>query len=494
MQDFGHELTSRVAASQRALEAEGAAPLVGTPDIIRRKRAIRHGATALVAVVVLAVVATTGAFASQHLSPPPASPVPSVSDEPTITVSVSAEGPNPTIPNLGIACGDPAPVAAPSAGGFDLEVNFDNLNPSAAAEGYVTGSTRVTSTNVPAVPAFALQPDIVVVRDGLVVGVIRSAGLVNSAAFSEGHGLLVNDFWVGSSLVCEGDARELEAGDYEFYVVNTVAYSPQIAALAPFTGARANGLWFPEDPWLEPGDWECAHYMTWDGDDAALPNTGGPAACLPELEENVAWDADARAIVLPLEEDSASRVFSTQLIAGPFDFELSAAATEARTDGELIVDACDAVMRWDEDANSVAVYPRGMDRVLRDGGGSVESLVWPTFGPHGVRARNAQVDVPDQGRAVIIAQQEVVSDDGLSVGARFTVVGHALVTLNGGEEVTVARADGPANVPIDIEEVTWCDGEAPDGLAFGALSMTVFPDQLAGGSDNAKKLRFYGLG
>ena len=41
MQDFGHELTSRVAASQRALEAEGATPLVGTPDIIRRKRAIR---------------------------------------------------------------------------------------------------------------------------------------------------------------------------------------------------------------------------------------------------------------------------------------------------------------------------------------------------------------------------------------------------------------------------------------------------------------------
>jgi len=494
MRDLGHELETRIAASQRLLEAQAASPLDGTEHMIRRNRGIRQSAAAGAAVlgiaaIVVAGILTTGA--SRDVPPATPEPAPSIRE-----ISISADGPNPTVPNLGIACGDPAPVAAPSAGGFDLQVTFDNLNPSAAAEGYIDGSAKVTSKNVPAVPAFALHPAVVVVSDGVVVGVIQSAGLVNPVSFADGRDLLVNAFWVGSSAECDGDpeGHDLEPGNYQFYVVSTVAYSPTLAALAPYTGTRDSGLWFPEDPWLEPGDWECSHYVTWDAEATPLPYIGTPAACLARDKDSVAWDAAARSVALALVDDSGSPEFNTQLIAGPFDYELSAAATAVQTEGEFVVDACDAMMRWDEDANSVAVYPRGMDRVLRDGGGSVEALVWPTFGPYGVKARSAQVQAPDRGRAVIIAQEELVSDDGSTVGARYIVVGHAVVTLNHGDEVTVTRALGPAHVPVDIEDVTWCAGEAPPGLGIGAVSMTVFPDELVDSQAETSKLRFYGLG
>ena len=499
MHDFGDELASRVAASQRAFDAEGARPLGGTADMIRRKRAVRHGATAGLTVVAVGLLATTGAFASQHLRgtapvtpvDPPASATPS----PDSIVTIQADGPNPTVPTIGIQCGDPAPRAAVEADGFTLQVVEAAPSPEQSAAGYLTGSAQVSSSNQPIVPAYALDPEIVVVQNGVVVGVATGSGLTNPVSFAEGQDQVPNDWWVGPSVTCADGNLDLAPGKYEFYVVSTVANSPELAAIARATESLGAPVRFTEDQWLEPTDWECTHLGTsWD--EAAYENMppNGAATCLPANEPQITWDATTRSVVLPYSDDAVGDTFSTSLIAGPFDYEYPANALWSDPEPEFAGTACGVEIPWDEDKNSVAVHTRPFHEVLRAGGGTGEALLSPTFGPGEVEARSTEVLVPDGGLGVIVEQRDVVNDDGMTTDVTYTVVGHADVTVNGGDQVAVSRATGPVQVEVEIEDVTWCGAEPSEGLASFAISMTVFPDELVGGEDGTPKLRFYPLG
>ena len=198
--------------------------------------------------------------------------------------------------------------------------------------------------------------------------------------------------------------------------------------------------------------------------------------------------------MLPYSDDGTGGVFSTTLIAGPFDYEYPPNALWSEPEPEFAGIACGAEIPWDEDANSVAVHTRPFHELLQSGGGTGEALLNPTFGPGEVEARSTEVLVPDGGLGVIIEQRDVVNDEGLAADVVFTVVGHANVTVNGGDEVAVSRAEGPVQVAVGIEDVTWCDGEPSEGLASFTLSMTVYPDELGGGQANTPKLRFYPLG
>jgi len=232
-----------------------------------------------------------------------------------------------------------------------------------------------------------------------------------------------------------------------------------------------------------------------DEGDSALPNEGSSAAtCLPTKDPHVRWDAAARSLELPYSEEAVPRNFSTQLISGPFAYEVPQGAGSSARQVEFTGYACDAELPWDEDLHTVSVHAPGLNDSLRNGGGTSEALVWPIFGPDGVQARSTEVLMPRGGSAAIVELQPVMNGDASTGEVRQVVVGHARVTANSGEPVGVSRAAGPTQATADIADVTWCGDVPTEGLATYAISMTVFPDQLVDGEDDSPKLRFYPLG
>ena len=509
MHPLGQELSSRLAASQRALEVDGAVPLDGTRQIIRRKRAQRHGVTTGIAVVAVGVLATVGVVALRE----PRDMLPEATLEPPVRahVSINADWGDPTVPVSGFECGDAAPQAATEGRGYRLEIANDTPTAETLDAGYVTGRAEVTDANDQVETRFSLAPEIVVVQDGKVVSVQASRGLVNPASFAPGRKELMNDFtagpWEGCDWEYDSDPHyggpELAPGAYEFYVVSTVANSPEIAALAEAAASEGVHVIFDGDTSLEPSDWECAHELTRDEAVAdisgyrleAVPDAGSVAvACLPARVASATWSDQTRSFSLPYASEPA---FKQQLVAGPFDFEVPKDSNWSLPEVEFTGTACGSEVPWDEDwpdTKTVTVHTRPFNDLLLAGSGTGEALVWPNFGNGGISAREFRVQVPDGGRAAIIEKREVVNDEGVAIDVRYIVVGHADVTVNGGHWIDVSRAEGPSSAEVDISDVSWCGDEPPAGLSTLAVSMTVYPDELVGGWENTPKLRFYPLG
>jgi hypothetical protein len=486
MVSFGEELASRIGATQRTLEADGARPLEGTAQAIRRKRAIRQGTTAGVAAIAAVAIAGGGTVAARRAldAQPAAYYLPPGGGE----VLISVDGPNPTIPDIGIECGDPAPEPVLADDGYRVEVSVaESDDPFYAEYSYFEGTAKVFNENLEEFPAFVMQPDLVVVKDGAVVGVVPSTGLDNRLFFTPGRDMLPELFGASHWPACGGTAADddrLPPGDYEVYVVTTVANSPEIAALSRMSLSTIGGTpWFDEDPWLEPNDWECRHMIA-DG----VEHTAGEgawygsssAACLPAQNPRAQWMPESRSLKLAYSDGIVRRVFETHLVAGPFAHTIS-----EPSDGPFPVyepwtvppdaplEQCGADLGGPADPSGVEFVSSDVTVARLRSGEDLEGWMAVPFGPGEVESRVARVITAADAPAIITIQGDVYSEVYGGWLPTSDIVGTASVTINGGDDVTVSRALGPARALVAVENIRWCT-EAP---IEGVVTLTVLGSQ-----------------
>lgn len=497
MASFGEELAIRIGAVQRTLEAESVEPLAGTAQAIRRKRAVRQGTTAGVAAVAAVALAGSGAVAVRRAldAEPAAYYLPPGGGD----VSISVDGPDPTLPDIGIECGDPAPEPLLADDGYRLEVTTtDREDPFYDTYSYLEGRAKVTNENEEQFPAFVLHPDVVVVKDGTVVGIVPSQGLDQRIFFTPGRDTLSELFGVWDWVSCgdEAEGERLEPGDYEVYIVATVANSPEIAGLSRLSVATYGGTpYFNGDRWLEPLDWECTQGVSYGVD--AVAESGGfygnyAAACLPAHEPKAQWEADRRAITVEYNDGVVRRVFETHLISEPISHRVNEPAESVYPEGEPWteppsdpLDQCGADLGWFEEPSSVDVFSQEVTiATLRDKD-DLDAWVWPDFGPEGVQSRVARVATAPDARAILTIQGDVYNEELDAWLPTSEIVGVANVTLNGGDDVSVSRALGPASTSINLSDVVWCRRAPYDAQ----LTITVIGKQTVtsdAGSDAAE--------
>ena len=495
MASLGEELAQRINATQRALEADGAEPLEGTAHTIRRKRAIRQGTTAGVAAVAAVAIAGAGTAAVRRAldAQPAAYDLPPGGG----IVNISVDGPNPTIPDIGIACGDPAPVPLLEADGFRMELRVrDDEN--YAQWGYLSGTTDIHNDNAEEFPAFVLQPTLVYVKDGIVVGLVPSAGLVNRLFFTPGREELPGEFTTAGWVTCttgdvdpvygSEDFANLDPGDYEVYAVTTVTNTPEIAALSRISVTYGMSPSFNRDVWLEPNDWECKHQIGWGITDLGSGEPVGSfaAACAPAQDVKAHWDAETRSLVLPYSDSIVRRVFTTTLVSEPFTYTMpepeaefdsgSPVWSEPPTEAEAM---CGSALGWSQEPSRAELYSDQITMPRLRDNPRIDAIAWLPFGPGGVDSRVATITAPERARAFITYQSDVYNEGLEAWVTTNTVAGYAWITVNDGNAINVSRAIGPASTRVEFEDIEWCQ-DLPD---IGEVSATVVGDlTLRGGS------------
>lgn len=482
MGSLGEELALRIGAVQRSLEEEGAAPLDGTAATIKRKRTARHAATAGIAAVAALAVAGIGTAAVRRSldAQPAASWLPPGGD----VVAIPADGPNPTRVDIGVECGDPAPNPKLEDDGFALEVTMDDADEWTGLN-VSHGRVTVRNDNEEEFPGFILQPDIVYVRDGVVVGVAPGAGLMDRGAFGPNRTALTTDFYMSDWAECGGEQVALEPGEYQAYIVTTTANSPEIAALSTVSGPWGMLPAFNQDRWLHPSDWECTHSVGWGIGEGSGSEAGSSfaAACLPSQDPAVAWDPETRSLVLPYTDGSVTRVYATTLISEP--------VTVTFTDGDdgywgpepwdrLPTDAdavCGADLGYpgEDTVANVDVLSETLTYPTLRSIPTIDGFVWSDWGPgwpYRLDGRAAQVSFAPRARAYLTYQGSEYVEEYDTWRATATVAGTAWVTVNGGQDLWLHRTDGPTTMPITFEDIEWC----PDLPDLGEITAVVVGD------------------
>jgi len=444
--------------------AAGERPLDGTDAAVRRKRGVRRGVTTGASVVGIGILFTGGTVGLGYYESiqPPWYYLP----EGGGTVVIAVDGPDPTIPDIGIECGDPAPVAVPAADGFTVEALAPGDGGFHQESDYVSSVIRVINDNVEQFPAFVMSPTVVVVQDGVVVSVHNDAAFTERLSFTPGRKAIPQHFQVSSWDACDESLDHvLPPGEYEYYVITTVANSPEIAALSRATDVYGQGPWFRGDRWLEPTDWECSVH---DGNGPFSGWSANAPACLPRVRPEFACDAQARTVTMPYSDGRVTRVFSAQLVSGPFPYtstgnawaeEIPLAEVSYAPDDPTA--QCGEEIQGDERGAPAHFISTTLNGTSVEETGRTEAEVWVDFGPEAFESRTATLDMPGSSPALLTANDEVTRGGyNLSVEV---VVGKARVTVNDGRDITISRATGPANVRLEYDGIEWCDGVVPTG-------------------------------
>lgn len=478
-------LVAHIDGRQRSLESGGARPLEGTDRTIRHKRRVRQGTTASIAVIAGGALATSGAVALKRAmdQEPAAYYLPEGGGVAVIDV----DGPDPSIPDIGIQCGDPAPEPRLMDDGFELATEVTEDEPWMSDYQSLTVRLSVTNTNEEQFPSFMLPMSVVATQDGVVVGIMPGGGLNNRLPFTPGRTSQSESNSVGSWWErCDG-AGYATAGTYELYAISTVANSPEIAGISILPGAGGGApVQFDGDQWLEPYDWECAHDIVtgvsssqFDG--GALNRS---AACMP-MYENVGWDAQERTLNIEYGDGRVSRVFRATLVSEPFEFTIDRAPT---LDDDEWADPptqsshlqCGIPLEWQDRPevtkvlSHLTVVSGGLTGPNVGNGAQLKSEFWLDFGPEGVPARSATVSTGDRSRVYFTERRDYRTDD-RGTWSRPEVIGWGWATFNIGRDVSIGRAVGPTVVDLDLEDVSWCGGEPPRGeltaVAVGDFSV-----------------------
>jgi hypothetical protein len=480
-------MVAHIDGRQRSLESGGARPLEGTDRTIRHKRRVRQGTTASIAVIAGGALATSGAVALKRAmeQEPAAYYLPEGGGVAVIDV----DGPDPSVPDIGIQCGDPAPEPRLVDDGFELVTEVTEDEPWMSDYQSLAVRLSVTNTNEEQFPAFMLPMSVVATQNGVVVGIMPGGGLNNRLPFTPGRTSQSESISVGSWWErCDG-AGYATAGTYELYAISTVANSPQIAGISSLPGAGGGApVQFDGDQWLEPYDWECANEII--GGVSSGQVVGGTlnrsAACMP-MYENVGWNAQERSLEIEYGDGRVSRVFSAQLVSEPFEFTIDRAPTSGGEDswGEQPTQSshlqCDLPMYWVDQPSATQslsllnVFSGELTGPHLGTEAQLAGEMWVEFGPSGVPARSATVSTGDRSRVYFTQMRDYPRDES-SVWSRSEVVGWGWLTIADGDPVAVGRAVGPTSVDLEFQDVYWCAGEPPrvdmSVIAVGDFSVT----------------------
>lgn len=463
MPDFSHSLRDAIEADARA--HLGAEALPGTRRTIARRRratAAGYGAGSLLAVGGLAV---GGVLLASREDPAPASSVsPTPSPSPTgeaplayTTIDLTDEaGVLTGSPVENEMCGQPAPEPASQDGEFSADFTFvgdSTLDQGQAStrQGALARATLEASLDGK-LPAFTSDLEGLIVRDGVVVGFLPGGGTGGWTMFSDGHEQNASLEWWGSAIPCDRETDErLAGGDYELMLTIGVTASEREAALMEVQNARLQLLGGELVEVLEPGAYECDRYQ-----DSQSP---GILNCDVTALPGTSIDREAGTITIPYQaslyvRDVDARMYSEPIPITLTDFvddyeEARHEAGEELTAGA--VPACGQSYGWVA-GGEVALESRTSMGIL-DAGDTVASHVWV----NGTSWREASVELPVTPRAWLLEGYDVPLDDGSSIWA-LRVVGWMALAAQKGPDVDVTRGDGPQPWPLDVTEVSWCEG------------------------------------
>ena len=482
-------MVAHIDGRQRSLESGGARPLEGTDRTIRHKRRVRQGTTAGIAVIAGGALATSGAVALKRAmdQQPAAYYLPEGGGVAVIDV----DGPDPSVPKIGIQCGDPAPEPMLANDGFELETKVTEYEEWPYSD-YTPLDVLLTvsNTNEEKFPAFMLPTAVVATQDGVVVAVLPVSGLTNRLPFTPGRivqseMINIHSWWKN----CDGTDSPA-AGTYDMYAIATVANSPEIAAISSLPGAGGGApLQFEGDQWLEPYDWECTHDIVTGVSSSqfvgAAPNRS--AACMP-MYENVGWDPQERTLLIDYGDGRVSRVFSARLVSEPFEFTINTALVGADEEEEWAAPPtqsshlqCGIPLEWQDRPevtkvlSQLTVVSGSLTGPNVGNGAQLTSEFWVDFGPEGVPARSATVSTGERSR-VYFTQMRDFRVDERGTWSRSEVIGWGWGTFNDGRDIVIGRAVGPTAVDLDLADVVWCEGEPSrdelQAVAVGDFAVT----------------------
>lgn len=473
MPSLAQALVAHIDERQRSLETDGVRPLDGTDRIISHKRRVRQGTTAGLALLAGGALATSGVVAAKRAADQ--EPGTHYLPEGGGLVTMDADGPDPTVPELAYKCDDPAPEPRLADDGFELSLKASDIYQSGMALNLILVDAKVTNMNEEQFPAYVLTSYQVIAQDGVVVGYTEPTPMSNTLPFTPTRTDQPEQVYIWPSWeTCTGGP--VEYGDYEVYVVSTVANSPEIAALASLKGGYGPPVAFVQDRHLIPTDWECSHDVIggMEATEAFSASPSRKAPCVAGNHPRARWDPNERTITVGYGDNRVSRVFTTTLVSEPLTYTVTDGSF--RTGEYVAPDAptvdshsrCEAVIpdsNWD---SPLYVYAGNFTGERLAAGERLDTRVWAEFGPQGIEARSAEVSFPERSRIYFTHLREVRVGDNL-IGYEDTVVGWAWVSVDEGRTVVIGRATGPTPVDLTLQGVSWCGGEPP----AGALRATV---------------------
>src|SRR5690606_23942028 len=115
------------------------------------------------------------------------------------------------------------------------------------------------------------------------------------------------------------------AGDYDVFVISTVANSPEIASLTSLNGGFGPPAYFDGDTLLQPTDWECSHDII-SGVTSGQFASNSPSnevPCVAGRHPLASWDPNNRTMSVRYGDGRVSRVFETTLISSPIAYTVT---------------------------------------------------------------------------------------------------------------------------------------------------------------------------
>lgn len=449
----------------------------------------------LAMVAALGALAVTGALANDATDGDADLALPSPVLTPTVGRAAATfpfdGGPEFEVASSAYRCGDPAPAPHPTEHDLTLEIEvtdagFDSgvFDPS---EGTVVTPyvTKTTDAELGLVSTSGI--DLLVVRDGVVVGMLMTNGPnlrlpLDGAADTDSTTSLV-----AAWSYCPDDVRfqdpGIDPGTYDVIAVANVFSTPESVALAQ-TLSNSYGAWrltsrravFDPDALYLPGSYDCEYAVL--SDAPARP-------CLADYTPSAAVDTESRMVSLLYDTADLVDEFAVTLVSEPLTAELVDRTVGAYPEGadvphyepldDLSELTCGAI-------GSGTGYGRGQVpefNIGLDGVGNGEpplalaagATVAGTLLATGV-ADGSTIELLPGARLVYLDEQtiNVQAEDYFSSISVETVVASAPVTMDA--PVTADRYTGPQAMSFTADAATVCEG-APPLESIPALSVVV---------------------
>jgi len=447
-------------------------------------------AAALVAVTGLGGIAVTGALGADADADQTVA-IPSLSPTPGLTKSVATfpfeGGPEFEVASSAYACGDPAPT--PQLQDHDLQLTLSSYADGTDGDAYFGASapplqaliSPTTDAGVGVVGTSGV--DVLVVKDGIVVGMIGGDGPDLDVSSSPHGGTSGNIAPVADWVRCPEDALRtergsVEPGTYELIAVASAFSTPESVALSQVLDEGNVWNLVSHDQYDDYG----AVYLPGSYDCKNAASMGAPTRpCLADFTPDVAVDTASRTVSLFYEASALVEEFSTVLVSEPITVELVSreAAGYGSTFDSGTLDGFGSLadLTCGASAFGTSLQTYTQDSVWLDVSldqDRVDALV-----PGGAFGGTVMtVGVPDGSRIELLpgarlvyfssTSVDVELDQGLSSSFQADVVtGWAPATLDAA--VTTDRYTGPQAASFTVDAATLCPDVA--GLGDGTIAV-----------------------
>jgi len=456
----------------------------------RRRSMIVVGAVAFVTVVAIGVSAVGVTTSSRVQAATSPSPSPTASEDLSVPIKSAtfalAGGPGYSGVEALVECGAPVPVATGIQDGFGI--SFADLDPITLDIGTSMSGraprvgAEITYDYPEDLPVAQTPIVLAVVKDNQIVGRFFDDGpptqyLTYSDAISLGGTQEIYPFGTFCPDVLDERGQELgwevlAAGDYQVIPVARIWADEEVAALRDVKrqGVDVENLWVgftgPTDGSLDyqPGSWDCDR----------IKNYGySTRACLGSVIGTAIVDSAAQTVTLPYDPADLVRTFDVTVVGAPVDIKVTGTYEYPGQESYVPIfkDASQPLKCLEEYDFISSAAPIAMTTAPSGNGDT--GMFRAQFGePVDVRILTAH---GGKGRVTFGPDSRLwIYRDSSGEDTYFEprpgnkqILGYADLTVVGGNSFEYDRFAGPSDVTLNISDVTWCDGVAPNGSIAG---------------------------